>query len=536
MKISILIIRSAIIAALGGFLFGFDTAVISGTVDSLKMVFQLDDWWLGFTVASALFGTILGAGIAQWPSNYWGRKPTLIILAVFYFVSAIGSAFPDCHGYLTTPWNWYSFLFFRFLGGIAVGGASVVSPLYTAEISPAKIRGILVAITQFNIVLGILVAFFSNFIITGMNYGDTEWRWMFGVEAIPAALFFFLLFFVPESPRWLIGRNRINHAKIILDTLGTDSENTETEIQVIQNAIKEESVHGKEIFFCRQLCFPIFLAICMAAFNQLSGINAILYYAPKVFTIAGASKELSMFFPVIIGLTNLVFTVTAMFVIDRFGRRKLMLIGSLGYILSLCVVAGAFIVFAEEFNVSIKQVAFTEATEKLEKIQIMYDNAVSPEEKQFFTEELEKAKLVLNQAGEELRGEIWKDVPLESRSLKSNTVSMAGILIVLGGLMVFIASHAFGQGACIWVFIGEIFPNKVRAQGQALGSFVHWILAAIITQLFPPLLALFGAVSLFLIFAGMMFLQLLWVIFVMPETKQIPLEEMQKILKIIEKK
>ncbi|MDR1267974.1 MAG: MFS transporter, partial [Planctomycetaceae bacterium] len=321
--------------------------------------------------------------------------------------------------------------------------------------------------------------------------------------------------------------------------LGTDSGDTETEIQIIQNAIKEESAYGREIFFCRQLSFPIFLAICMAAFNQLSGINAILYYAPKVFTIAGASKEWSMFFPVIIGLTNLVFTVMAMFVIDWFGRRKLMLIGSIGYISSLCIVAGAFIVFAEEFNVSIKNVAFTEATEKLEKVQTMYDNAVSPNEKQFFTEELEKAKSVLNQTGNELQNEIWKieeEVPPDSLSLKDDAVPMSGILIVLGGLMVFIASHAFGQGACIWVFIGEIFPNKVRAQGQALGSFVHWILAAIITQLFPPLLALFGVATIFLLFAGMMFLQLLWVLFAMPETKQIPLEEMQKILGIVEKK
>ncbi|MDR0338522.1 MAG: sugar porter family MFS transporter [Planctomycetaceae bacterium] len=533
-KTTILVIRSAIIAALGGFLFGFDTAVISGTVDSLKSVFRLDDWWLGFTVASALFGTILGAGIAQLPSNYWGRKPTLIILAVFYFVSAIGSAFPELHGILTTPCDWYSFLFFRFLGGIAVGGASVVSPLYTAEISPAKTRGVLVAITQFNIVLGILAAFFSNFVIVGFGCGELEWRWMFGVEAIPAALFFFLLFSVPESPRWLVSQNRIDHAKSILDVIGTDSGTTETEIQVIQNAIKEESARGKEIFFCRRLSFPIFLAICMAAFNQLSGINAILYYAPKVFTIAGASKEWSMFFPVVIGLTNLVFTVVAMFIIDKFGRRRLMLIGSVGYILSLCVVAGAFLVFAVEFDVCIKETALAEANENVAKVQEMFDNAGSPTEKQFLAGELEQAKLVLNSARVELSGVIGQEVLVEEDLFRGGVVPMTGILIVLGGLMVFIASHAFGQGACIWVFIGEIFPNKVRAQGQALGSFVHWILAAVITQLFPPLLGLFGAANLFLLFAAMMCLQLLWVIFAMPETKQVPLEEMQKILGIVE--
>jgi uncharacterized membrane protein len=339
----------------------------------------------------------------------------------------------------------------------------------------------------------------------------------------------------------LIGKNRIHLANPILNALGTDSGNTDTEIQIIQNAIKEESAHGKETFFCRRLQFPIFLAICMAAFNQLSGINAILYYAPKVFTIAGAGKELSMFFPVIIGLTNLVFTIAAMFVIDKFGRRKLMFAGSIGYISSLCIVAGAFIVFAPEFNVSIKTIALAEATEKLEKIQTDF-NTATPEKKEFYAEELEKAKSILNKANEELQNVIRKNVPPDDLSLNGDvapvttvpvtTVPMAGILIVLGGLMIFIASHAFGQGACIWVFIGEIFPNKVRAQGQALGSFVHWILAAIITQLFPPLLALFGAANIFLLFAGMMVLQLLWVIFAMPETKQIPLEEMQKKLVI----
>jgi MFS family permease len=518
MYTSTLVIRSAVIAALGGLLFGFDTAVISGTVDSLKSVFQLDDWWLGFTVASALLGTILGAGTAQFPSNYWGRKPTLIFMAVLFLVSSFGCAF---------AWDWMSFLFFRFLGGVGVGAASVVSPLYTAEISPAKTRGVLVAITQFNIVFGILLAFFSNFIIAGCGLGETEWRWMFGVMAVPSAIFFVLLFIVPESPRWLIGKNRLEQARPILEKLGTDSGNTNEEIRIIQNAIDEEASRGKEVFFCFRLRFPIFLAICMAAFNQLSGINAILYYAPKVFMIAGASKELSMFFPVIIGLTNLVFTIAAMFVIDRFGRRKLMFVGSIGYISSLCIVAGAFIFYAQEFNLSIKNIAVAETMEKLDKVQKAFENALSPEEKEFRTEELEQAKSDWTQAKQEL-----EVIPQHNSVSTNDAVPMAGIFIVLGGLMLFIASHAFGQGACIWVFIGEIFPNKVRAQGQALGSFVHWILAAAITQLFPPLLALFGAANIFLLFAGMMVLQLLWVILLMPETKQIPLEKMQQILGI----
>ena len=529
MKTSSLVVRSAVIAALGGLLFGFDTAVISGTVDDLKSVFLLDDWWLGFTVASALIGTILGAATVQIPSNRLGRKPTLILMAVLYFVSAVGSACPWNFGTMTA-WDWYGFLFARFIGGIAVGGASVVSPLYTAEISPAKTRGVLVAITQFNIVFGILAAFFSNYIVAGFNLGDLGWRWMFGIEAFPAAAFFFLLFIVPESPRWLIGKGRTDEAKPILDALGTDSGNVDDEIKIIRTAIEEERQDGKEVFFCHRYRFPIFLAICMAAFNQLSGINAILYYAPKVFAIAGASKELSMFLPVVVGLTNLVFTVAAMFVIDWFGRRKLMLAGSIGYITSLCIVAGAFIVYAPEFNISIQNVAVSEAKEAIEKTEKALETA-TPETTEFLKDELEAAKQSLADAL--TKSQDAKDVFAQVRGREAEGgVPITGILIVLGGLMLFIASHAFGQGACIWVFIGEIFPNQIRAQGQALGSFVHWILCALIAQLFPPLLALLGPASIFLGFAGLMVLQLLWVIGIMPETKQVPLEEMQKKLGI----
>lgn len=537
MKTSSLVIRSAIIAALGGLLFGFDTAVISGTTESLKGVFLLDDWWLGFTVASALIGTILGAATVQWPSNRYGRKPTLIVLAMLYFISAIGSACPWNFGTMSNI-DWFGFLFARFIGGIAVGGASVVSPLYTAEISPAKKRGVLVAITQFNIVFGILLAFFSNYLIDGLREDGwmadgMAWRWMFGVEAFPAAAFFLLLFLVPESPRWLIGKGKVDRARPILAGLGTDTGDVDEEIAVIEKAIAEEQQTGKEKFFCHRYRFPIFLAICMAAFNQLSGINAILYYAPKVFIIAGASKKLSMFLPVVIGLTNLVFTMAAMFVIDWFGRKKLMLAGSIGYITSLAVVAGAFVAFAPEFNVSIQNVALKEASEKAEKTQKALETA-TPETRVFLEEELASAQDDIAEATQELTAA--RDAFAQARGheadISGDTVPLAGIMIVLGGLMLFIASHAFGQGACIWVFIGEIFPNTVRAQGQALGSFVHWILAALITQLFPPLLALLGPSTIFFGFSGLMVLQLLWVLGIMPETKQVPLEEMQKKLGI----
>jgi len=524
-----LVYRSALIAALGGFLFGFDTAVISGTVGDLKSVFHLNNWWLGFTVASALIGTILGAATAQVPSNRWGRKPTLMFMASLYFIGAVGSACPWNFGTMT-DWDWYGFLFARFIGGIAVGGASVASPLYTAEISPAKRRGVLVAITQFNIVFGILLAFFSNYLIAGLNLGDLGWRWMFAVQAFPAATFFILLFIVPESPRWLIGKGRTDKARPILDALGTDSGNVDEEIAIIERAIAEERQSGKEVFFCYRYRFPIFLAICIAAFNQLSGINAVLYYAPTMFTIAGATKEQSFFFPVIIGITNLVFTMAAMYVIDWFGRRKLMLAGSIGYITGLCIVAGTFYTYAPEFNVSIENTNIAGAKEKIEETEKALET--KPDNK-FLINELETAKQSLVKAESDL--EKAKEAFSKARGRatpEKDVVPLSGILIVLGGLMLFIAAHAFGQGACIWVFLGEIFPNQVRAQGQALGAFVHWILCAIISLLFPPLLALLGPVLIFLGFAGFMVMQLFWVIGIMPETKQVPLEEMQKRLGI----
>lgn len=526
MKTSPLVIRSAIIAALGGFLFGFDTAVISGTTDALRDVFQLSEWWLGFTVAAALIGTILGAATIQYPSNHYGRKKTLIVMAVFYFVSAVGSA---------CPWDWYSFLFFRFLGGIAVGGASVVSPLYTAEISPAKTRGVLVAVTQFNIVVGILAAFFSNYLISEMALGDVAWRWMFGVEAFPAALFFCLLFIVPESPRWLIARGRTAEAKPILAALGTDAGSVDAEVAVIENALAEERAGGHERFFCWRFRYPIMLAICIAAFNQLSGINAVLYYAPEVFRLTGVAEKTAMFFPVIIGLTNLVFTVAAMFVIDWFGRRKLMLVGSVGYIVSLCVVAAAFVVYAAPFNVSIASLALEKAEKNVTKVEEKLKEPLSEADKAFWTAELSAVQEKRAEAQQDLKNatvfRMAKDAA-DGETQSAGAVPQGGIYMVLVGLMVFIAAHAFGQGACIWVFIGEIFPNNVRAQGQALGSFVHWVLAAAVTQLFPYMLALIGPAMVFFSFAGMMVLQLLWVLGLMPETKQVPLEEMQKKLGI----
>ncbi|MBC8482083.1 MAG: sugar porter family MFS transporter, partial [Planctomycetes bacterium] len=403
MKVSGFLIRSTIVAALGGLLFGFDTAVISGTVDSLRTVFELSSQTLGFTVASALIGTIIGAIGIGWPTDRFGRRNTLIVLAVFYFVSALGSGL---------AWNWYSFLIFRFLGGLAVGGASVVSPMYIAEISPARVRGRLVAITQFNIVLGILLAFLSNYIITTLQLGADNWRWMFAVEALPAVAFFFLLFANPFSPRWLVARSRVEQARATLLKLGTDDGGVDEEIQAIQQSVDLEHHGIRERFYCKKYFTPISLAVLIAMFNQLSGINAILYYAPNIFKMAGAATESAMLQSVLVGFTNLVFTMLAMLVIDHFGRRRLMLVGSFGYIISLAAASAAFYKYGTQFP------------------------------------------------------------PLGGK-------------VVLGALILFIASHAFGQGAVIWVFISEIFPNRVRARGLALGSFTHWIMAAAISWTFP---------------------------------------------------
>ena len=437
------LLRSTFVAALGGLLFGFDTAVISGTTDWLKSQFALTDFTLGFTVSSALIGTIIGSITVGKPADKFGRRGILFTLAVFYFISALGCALAG---------GWWPFMIFRFLGGLAVGGASVVSPMYIAEISPAKYRGRLVAITQFNIVLGILLAYLSNYIIGSLHLGQNECRWMFGVMALPAAAFFLLLFLTPQSPRWLIARGQVDEARDVLQKCGTDPASLEAEIREIQGSLDMEHHTLEEPFFCRKYLRPILLAVAIAAFNQLSGINALIYYTAHIFRMAGAGAESALLQSVIIGLTNLVFTMAALTVIDHFGRRKLMLVGSFGYILSLSAAAYAF-----------------------------YTNT--------------------------------------------------GGKLLLASLLVFIASHAFGQGAVIWVFISEIFPNRVRARGQALGSFTHWVMAAAISWTFPMIAAKSGGHT-FAFYAVCMVGQLLWVWFVMPETKGISLEQIQKQLGI----
>lgn len=432
----------SIVVALGGFLFGIDVAVISGAEQEIKKVWDLSDVMHGVAIGMALYGTVIGAMTGGIPAARFGRKKTLIWIGLFYLVSALGSAITD---------DVYTFMAFRFLGGLAIGASSVVAPMYITEIAPAKNRGKLVAAFQFNIVFGILVAYFSNYLL--QDTGEDSWRWMLGVVAIPSLIYCILMFFVPESPRWLIvHKGQYEKARSILQV--SDPEGVEEALKALHKSIDEEKQkESLSSFFSGRYSKQIMMAFLIAAFNQLSGINAIIYYAPRVFELAGIGKEAAFLQSAGIGLVNLVFTMIGLYLIDRLGRKKLMLIGSIGYIISLTAVAAAF------------------------------------------------------QWG-------W-----------------LGGMVVPVLLFVFIASHAIGQGAVIWVFISEIFPNSVRAYGQSLGSATHWILAALIASIFPILAERFGAAPLFMFFAGMMVLQLLWVLLRMPETKGVPLEELEAKLK-----
>ena len=465
MKLSGTLLRSALVAGLGGLLFGFDTAVISGTTGWLKTQFALNDFTLGFTVASALIGTIIGSIAVGKPAEVYGRRGVLLVLAVLFFISSIGCAIAP---------NWSTFMFSRFLGGLGVGGASVLSPLYIAEISPAKYRGRLVAITQFNIVLGILLAYGSNYLIGSLHLGANECRWMFGVMVLPSLVFFVCLFGTPQSPRWLMAKHREEEARAVLQRCGTDTGSLEEEISDIRASLDLEHHTLEEPFYCRKYLKPILLAVAIAAFNQLSGINALIYYTKHIFEMAGYGATDALRQSVIIGFTNLVFTLAAMSVIDHFGRKKLMLVGSIGYIVSLGAAAVAF-------------------------FQIQgADSAL-------------KAGMI-------------------AAAVRNSIVSSYGPGLLVA-LVVFIASHAFGQGAVIWVYIGEVFPNRVRARGQALGSFTHWVMAAAISWTFPMIAAASGWMT-FAFYALCMVGQLIWVLTVMPETKGISLEKIQQKLGI----
>jgi sugar porter (SP) family MFS transporter len=424
-------------SALAGFLFGFDTVVISGAEKTIQSLWGLSAGMHGIAMASALYGTVIGALLGGWPADRFGRKATLLWIGILYLIGAVGSGLAPNVGI---------FILARVIGGLGIGISTVVAPLYISEISPPKYRGRLAGMFQFNIVFGILIAFVSNALLAGI--GENAWRWMLGVAAFPSLLYALLCFFLPESPRWLLSRkgDRENGVRI-LQRIEPDAAPAEIEAQAdqIMNASTEQASSAH--FWTRRLRKPILLAIFIAFFNQLSGINAILYFAPRIFELTGLAAKAALLQSIGIGLTNLVFTFVGLWLIDRLGRRTLLFIGSFGYIASLGLVAWAF--FTEHYAI----------------------------------------------------------VPI--------------------CIFAFIASHAIGQGAVIWVFISEIFPNRHRAEGQSLGSFTHWIFAALLTTFFPKMVASFPPGYVFAFFSFMMVLQLIWVKMWVPETKGVPLEQIQ---------
>jgi sugar porter (SP) family MFS transporter len=439
-----LLILSAMIAALGALLFGFDTAVISGTTEALRQVFGLSENLLGFTVSSALLGTMLGALIAGRPADWWGRQPVLTGLAIFFLVSAMGCAL---------AWNWYALLFFRFLGGVAVGGASVVCPIYITEIAPAKRRGLLVAVSQLNIVVGILLAYFSNYLVAYLLSAENAaaWRWMFGVMAVPSLAFFAAALFIPESPRWLVKRGRLAEATSVLARFG--HEDPSGECREIEESLSLGAKGGvTEHLFQRKYMRPFLLACMIAVFNQLDGINAVIYYTADIFRMAGADKAGALMESVIVGFTNLIMTLVGMALIDRFGRKALLLVGSVTFIISHLLAVWVFATHAQ------------------------------------------------------------------------------GSIVILA-LMGVVGSHAYSQGAVVWVVINELLPNAVRASGSAVACFLMWTICAAIGWVFPIIAHASGAYA-FGFFALMMVLQFILVAKFLPETKGTSLEDLQKMLRV----
>lgn len=430
------ILRISLIAALAGFLFGFDTVVISGAEKKLQLLWNSSDTFHGtIVIGMALWGTVVGAIFGGIPTNRIGRKNTLIWIGVLYSVSAIGSAFAN---------DPFMFAAARFIGGLGVGASTVAAPAYISEIAPAKDRGRLVGFYQFMLVFGILMAFVSNALLS--NIGENDWRWMVGVEAFPAIIYTLFVVTVPKSPRWLLTKNRTEEARSILATI-----NPKLTIEKLKADMDEgmDEHSASENIFMKKYRYPLMLAFLIAFFNQFSGINAFLYYAPRIFEAAGLGEETALLSSIGIGVINIIFTFAGIFLIDRLGRRQLMYIGSVGYIISLSLVAAAFI------------------------------------------------------------------------------LEWTGMAVPIF-LFLFIASHAIGQGAVIWVFISEVFPNHLRGSGQAFGSSTHWVLAAIIPSSVPFLFTQIGPGPVFAFFAFMMVLQLLFVRFMMPETKGISLEELSR--------
>jgi len=428
----------SIISALAGFLFGFDTVVISGAEQTIQHLWNLSPFMHGLAISGALWGTVLGSMIGAFPTDKFGRRKTLIWIGALYLISAVWSALAG---------DVYSFIIARFLGGLGIGISTVASPLFISEIAPPASRGRLAGMFQFNIVFGILVAFLSNYLI-GKYMGEHAWRWMLGVMAVPSLIYTACCFLLPESPRWLISNRKDRAAGlVVLKKINPDM--PDVELNAIADSIEASATRENKAggFWSGHLSKPITLAFLIAFFNQLSGINAILYFAPRIFKMTGLEENAALLQSVGIGVTNLVFTFVGLWLIDRLGRRTLLYIGSFGYIASLGLCSWAF--FTQHFS------------------------------------------------------------------------------IVPACIFAFIASHAIGQGAVIWVFISEIFPNRFRATGQSLGSATHWVFAALLTLFFPKMVDAMPAGVVFLIFTGMMVLQLIWVKVMVPETKGTSLEGLE---------
>ena len=436
MKMTRYLLKSTIVGALGGLLFGFDTAVIAGTTEQLSQVFHLTSYTLGVTVFIGLLGTVIGAMSAGVLGQRIGGREALRIMAILYTISAIGCAF---------AWNWPSLLAFRLIGGLGIGGSSVLGPVYIAELAPAKWRGRMVGLFQFNIVIGILLAYLSNYIITLMNLGALQWRWQLGVAGLPSVLFLIMLYGIPRSSRWLVTQNKTDEALEVLQLMG--SPDSEAELREIMESIHFDRSAAAEPLFKRRYRLPIFLAISIGLFNQLSGINAILYYLNFIFAAAGFSQVSSSLQAVIIGLMNLVATFLGMSLIDKIGRKTLLLTGAIGTALCLAVVSAIFF-----------------------------------------------------------------------------THSHLNLLVWF--LVAYIFFFAISQGAVIWVYISEVFPTRVRAKGQSLGSSSHWIMNALISLVFPIMAKRSGGTP-FAFFSAMMVLQFFVVLFIYPETKGVTLEQLQ---------
>jgi MFS transporter, SP family, arabinose:H+ symporter len=428
----------SVTSALAGFLFGFDTVVISGAEQRIQSLWNLDAGMHGVAMASALYGTVIGALFGGWPTDRFGRKPTLLVIGALYLIGAVWSAVAG---------DVYSFIGARLLGGLGIGASTIAAPLYISEIAPPAKRGLLTGMFQFNIVFGILVAFLSNAVLAGT--GENAWRWMLGVAAFPSLLYVLCVLLIPESPRWLMLQpGRAAEASRVLRLIEPTASESAIAARAAEMAGANVPAASRTAFFTKELRVPILLAFLIAFFNQLSGINAILYFAPRIFELAGLGARAALLQGVGIGITNLVFTYVGMLLIDRLGRRTLLYIGSVGYIASLGMASWAF------------------ATEHF--------------------------------------------------------------AIVPACIFAFIAAHAVGQGAVIWVFISEIFPSRHRADGQALGSSTHWVFAALLTTFFPRMVTAFSPSAVFAFFCGMMVLQLLWVKTMVPETKGATLEAIQR--------